>query len=124
MSGAAAAAAAHSAAGGGKSSGATAHYCEREPQSFLEWQASLMASSSAKTKSSAPHLGAIPPKSMRIFEGPMEKKAISSSGVKWHGRYATLTDFHLGFAKQLDTKSAEAMHWMHTKELPTSVSLL
>jgi hypothetical protein len=69
-------------------------------------------------------LGAIPPKSMRIYEGPMEKKAISSSGVKWHKRYATLTDFHLGFAKQLDMKTTEAMLWMHTKELPTSVSRL
>jgi hypothetical protein len=61
---------------------------------------------------------------MRVFEGPMEKKAISSSGIKWHGRYATLTDFHLGFAKRLDIDSSEAMHWMHTKKLPTSVSLL
>jgi hypothetical protein len=57
----------------------------------------LTASSSAKTEfeSSAPHLSAMPHISMRIFEGPMAKKAISSSGVKWHGRYATLTDFHL-----------------------------
>jgi voltage-gated sodium channel len=54
----------------------------------------------------------------------MEKKALSSSGVKWHGRYATLTDFHLGFAKRLDMNSTEATHWMHTKTLPTSVSLL
>ena len=55
----------------------------------------------------------------------MDKKSIGSSGViKWHARYATLTDFHLGFAKQLDTHSTDAMHWMHTKKLPTSVSEL
>jgi hypothetical protein len=74
----------------------------------------------------SPNLSAIPPKSMRIFEGPMERKAISgaSGAAKWHGRYATLTDFHLGFAKQLDMKTTEAMLWMHTKELPTSVSHL
>ena len=80
--------------------------------------------SSAKTEPSVPLLSAMPPKSMRVFEGPMEKKAISSSGIKWQGRYATLTDFHLGFARQLDAKSDEAMHWMHSKELPTSVSTL
>jgi len=97
----------------------------REPQSFQQWQAMLTASSSAKPESNAPHLMAIPPMSMRIFEGPMDKKSIGSSGViKWHARYATLTDFHLGFAKQLDTHSTEAMHWMHTKKLPTSVSVL
>jgi hypothetical protein len=97
------------------------HVQTREPQSFQEWQALVTASSSAKTDS----LNAIPPMSMRIFEGPMEKKTIGSSGVvKWHGRYATLTDFHLGFAKQLDTHSTDAMHWMHTKKLPTSVSEL
>ena len=62
----------------------------------------VTASASAKTEPSVPLLSTIPPKSMRIFEGPMEKKALSSSGVKWHGRYATLTDFHLGFAKRLD----------------------
>ena len=84
----------------------------------------VTASASAKTEPSVPLLSTIPPKSMRIFEGPMEKKALSSSGVKWHGRYATLTDFHLGFAKRLNMNSAEATHWMHTKTLPTSVSLL
>jgi hypothetical protein len=134
MSGGAAAAAAHSTGVGRKSSAAKAHPCARESQSFEEWQAMLMASSSAAEPSEyrskyfnilvSPHLGAIPPKSMRIFEGPMEKKAISTSGVKWQGRYATLTDFHLGFAKQLDTKTNEAMLWMHTKELPTSISTL
>jgi hypothetical protein len=61
---------------------------------------------------------------MRIFEGPMEKKAIASHGVKWHGRYATLTDFHLSFARRLDINSTEAKHWMHTKKLPTSVTEL
>jgi len=76
---------------------------------------------SAKTES----MSSNPPKSMRIFEGPMDKMAIGSSGViKWHGRYATLTEFHLSFAKQLDMHSTEAMHWMHTKKLPTSVSVL
>jgi len=54
----------------------------------------------------------------------MEKKAISSSGIKWQGRYATLTDFHLGFAKPLDMHAPEAVHWLHTKKLPTSVSVL
>ena len=83
-----------------------------------------MLTASAKTEPSAPILSAIPPKSMRIFEGPMEKKALSSSGVKWQERYATLTDFHLGFAKRLDMKSPEAMRWLHTKKLPTSVSVL
>jgi hypothetical protein len=98
----------------------------RATESFQKWQDMLTASSSAKTEfeSSAPHLSAMPPISMRIFEGPMAKKAISSSGVKWHGRYATLTDFHLSFAKQLDMDSTETMHWMHTKKLPTSVSEL
>jgi voltage-gated sodium channel len=124
------AAAAHAAGGRGGSKSqappATAYStaCDSQPESFEEWQAMLMASSSAKTEPSAPILGAIPPKSMRIFEGPMEKKALSSLGVKWHGRYATLTDFHLGFAKRLDMNSTKAMHWMHTKKLPTSVSLL
>jgi len=84
----------------------------------------LKASASAKTQSCAPLLNTIPPKLMRIFEGPMEKKALSSSGVQWHQRYATLTDFHLGFAKRLDMNSTQVMHWMHTKTLPTSVSLL
>jgi len=93
----------------------------REPQSFQQWQAMLTASSSAKPE----FMSTIPPRSMRIFEGPMDKKALGSSGVvKWHRRYATLTDFHLSFAKQLDMHSTEAMHWMHTKKLPTSVSVL
>ena len=95
---------------------------DSEPESFEQWHAMLTAS--AKTEPSAPILSAIPPKSMRIFEGPMEKKALSSSGVKWQERYATLTDFHLGFAKRLDMKSPEAMRWLHTKKLPTSVSVL
>ena len=84
----------------------------------------VTASAPAKAEHSVPLLSTIPPKSMRLFEGQMEKKALSSSGVKWHGRYATLTDFHLGFAKRLDMNSTEATHWMHTKTLPTSVSLL
>ena len=105
-----------------KSVASCASTCATE--SFGAWQAILTASSSANADSSMPHLSAIPPKLMRIFEGPMEKKAIGSSGIKWHGRYATLTDFHLSFAKQLDMNSAEALHWMHTKKLPTSVSVL
>ena len=131
MSGSGASAAAAGAATGGrvyrdKSSPTNAYSAAREPQpeSFEEWHAMLLAPSSANTEFSAPHLDAIPPKSMRVFEGPMEKKAISSSGIKWHGRYATLTDFHLGFAKRLDVNSSEAMHWLHIKKLPTSVSLL
>ncbi len=95
----------------------------RVPQSFEEWRATLTASSSAKTESIEPLLK-IPPTSMRIFEGPMEKKAIGHLGIAWQGRYATLTDYHLGFAKRLDMHSAEAMVWMHTKELPTSVTEL
>ncbi len=87
------AAAAHGAAGGhsgskSQASPATGYSTARDsqPESFEEWRAMLMASSSAKAEPSAPILGAIPPKSMRIFQGPMEKKALSSSGVKWHGR--------------------------------------
>ena len=100
----------------------TAH--DSQPESFEQWQAMLKASASAKSEPCATILSVIPPKSMRIFEGSMEKKALSSSGVQWHGRYATLTDFHLGFAKRLDMNSTEVMRWMHTKTLPTSVSLL
>ena len=127
-----ASAAAHGAAGGhsntqtSQASSAPGYSAARDlqPESFDEWQAMVVASSSAKTELSAPLLSTIPPKSMRMFEGPMEKKVLSTSGVKWQGRYATLTDFHLGFAKRLDMNSAEATQWMHTKKLPTSVSLL
>ena len=125
------AAAAHGAAGGrsgfkSRASPATGYSTARDsqPESFEEWQAMVTASAPAKAEHSVPLLSTIPPKSMRLFEGQMEKKALSSSGVKWHGRYATLTDFHLGFAKRLNMNSAEATHWMHTKTLPTSVSLL
>jgi hypothetical protein len=99
----------------------TAHALGAE--SFEEWLATLTESNSAKTESIAPLLK-IPPTSMRIFEGPMEKKAIGHLGIAWQGRYAILTDYHLGFAKRLDMHSAEAMLWMHTKELPTSVTEL
>jgi hypothetical protein len=83
----------------------------------------LTASCSAKTESIEPLLK-IPPTSIRIFEGPMEKKAIGHLDIAWQGRYATLTDYHLGFAKRLDMHSAEVMLWMHTKELPTSITEL
>jgi len=116
------AAAAHGAAGGrsgfkSRASPATGYSTARDsqPESFEEWQAMFTASAPAKTEHSVPLLSTIPPKWMRLFEGQMEKKALSSSGVKWHGRYATLTDFHLGFAKRLDMNSTEATHWMHTK---------
>ena len=99
----------------------TAHALGAE--TFEEWLATLTESNSAKTESIAPLLK-IPPTSMRIFEGPMEKKAIGHLGIAWQGRYAILTDYHLGFAKRLDMHSAEAMLWMHTKELPTSVTEL
>lgn len=92
-------------------------------ESFEEWLATLTASNSAKTESIAPLLK-IPPTSMRIFEGPMEKKAIGHLGIAWQRRYATLTDYHLGFAKRLDMHSSEATMWMHNKELPTSVTEL
>jgi hypothetical protein len=119
MSGASAAA--HGAARGGSGS-KSLHAKARSSYSAAD--KSQPEGSSAKTEPSVPLLSAMPPKSMRVFEGPMEKKAISSSGIKWHGRYAMLTDFHLGFAKRLDIDSSEAMHWMHTKKLPTSVSEL
>ena len=50
----------------------------------------------------------------------MEKMSMASSGVKWYGLYATLTDFHLCYARRLDMKSNHSVHWMHTRKLPTS----
>lgn len=43
----------------------------------------------------APILSSIPPKSMRIFEGVMEKKAIGSLGVKWQATFVHAFTFFL-----------------------------
>jgi hypothetical protein len=54
--------------------------------SFESWQAQLMGP--AKPAPGASNLSVMPPKSMRLFEGPMEKKAIASaSGVKWQALF-------------------------------------
>ena len=55
-------------------------------ESFESWQAQLMGH--AKLEPGASHLCLMPPKSMKLFEGPMEKKAIASaSGVKWQALF-------------------------------------
>ena len=45
--------------------------------SFESWQAQLVGP--AKPAPGASNLSVMPPKSMRLFEGPMEKKAIASA---------------------------------------------
>ena len=42
----------------------------------------------------------LPPPEERILEGTLERKFLTSKGVKWISRFAVLSDEHLLFAKQ------------------------
>ena len=63
----------------------------------------------------------MPPKHLRVMEGPMEKEVLGRDGVKFQKRVATMTEERLCFSKVVHPQQASIVKMTESKALPASV---